>query len=171
LAAVTAFGLGAAATVVAKLILAAVLVEPQAGADFLARLDLYLEVPVYNSWVGQYAASLPRILLPFARLVRQSNMLTYGSRVAGYSLLAVTGLAWLAAVIRGWRGRYSEHGQDMLILAGAALLPVAWVLILPKHAWVHAPFIVRMLVVPISLAPLALCWPSPRGSAGRPNTC
>ncbi len=160
LAAVAAFCLAAAATVIAKLILTAVLVEPQAGTDFLARLRLYVGVPEYYSrWLGKAEANLPGILLPFARLFRQTGMLTYGSGRAGYALVGVTGLAWLAAAILGWRARHIERGQDMLILLGASLVPVVWVLLLPRHAYIHAQFIVRMLVVPTSLAPLALCWP------------
>jgi hypothetical protein len=152
LAAVTAFGLGAAVTVITKQIMAVLIAEPRAGAVFLSNLSLYMSVPEsHGNWPG--------ILIPFARLVRHSKMLTFGNTLVGYGLVAAAGLAWLAAAIRGWYGRDSEHGRDVLILVSAALVPVAWVFLLPNHTAMHAAFMVRMLVVPISLAPLALCWP------------
>ena len=157
LAAVTAFGLAAAATVVAKQIMAALLAEPQAGEAFLTQLGFYMGVP-------ESEGNWPGILLPFARLMQQSKMLTFGKTLAGYVLVAATGLIWLAAAIRGWCERYSERGRDVLILVSAALIPVAWVFLLPRHTYIHATFMVRMLVVPISLAPLALCWPPAHGS-------
>jgi hypothetical protein len=64
--------------------------------------------------------------------------------------------------IRGWRRRHSDYGRDVLILVSAALVPAAWVFLMPRHTHIHAGFMVRMLVVPISLAPLALCWPHMR---------
>jgi hypothetical protein len=152
LAAVTVFGLAAAATVIAKQLMAVVLAEPQAGADFLAHLGFYMGVPASE-------ADRLGILRSFMRLVQRSHMLTFGNTLAGYGLVAATGLAWLAAAVRGWRRRHSEHGRDVLILVGTALVPVAWVFLLPRHTYIHATFMVRILVVPISLALLALCWP------------
>jgi hypothetical protein len=160
LAAVTAFVLAAAVTVIAKQIMAVVLAEPRAGADFLAHLGLYMGMP-------ESEPNRPGILRPFAQLVRRSHMLTFGNTSAGYGLVAATALAWLAAAMRGWRDRHSEHGRDMLILISAAFVPVAWVFLLPNHTYLHATFMVRMLVVPISLAPLALCWPPLQGAGGR----
>ncbi|MGE5276674.1 MAG: hypothetical protein ACM3SU_06750 [Acidobacteriota bacterium] len=163
LLAVTGFVLGAAATVVAKLLLAGTLVEPQASANFVARLSEYIGMPYYYSrWLGPLERHLPAILYPFARMARQSHMLTYGHSRAGFGLVAATGLAWLAAAVRGWRARHSEHGRDVLFLVGAAMVPAVWVLLLPLHAYIHAPFMVRMLIVPATLGPLALCWPRAR---------
>jgi len=78
--------------------------------------------------------------------------------------LRMTALTWVVAAIRGWRAREHPHGRDILILVSAALIPIGWVLLLPNHTYIHAPFMVRMLVVPISLAPLALCWPTARSA-------
>jgi hypothetical protein len=162
LLAVAGFVFGAGATVIAKLLLAGTLVEPEASSNFLARLSEYIGMPYYYSrWLGRFERHLPAILYPFARMARQSHMLTYGHSRAGFGLVAATGLAWLAAAVRGWRSRKSDHGRDVLFLVGAALVPAAWVLLLPLHAYIHAPFMVRMLLVPASLAPLALCWPRP----------
>ena len=157
LAAVTAFGLAAIATVITKQIIAVLIAEPQAGVVFLAHLSTYMGVPEsQRNWPG--------ILLPFIRLVQQSKMFTFGNTLVGYSLVAAGGLASLAAAIRGWYKRDNEHGRDVLILVSAALVPVAWVFLLPSHTAIHAVFMVRMLIVPISVAPLALCWPPAQGN-------
>jgi hypothetical protein len=152
LAAVGAFGLAVAATVIAKQIMAVAMAEPQAITAFLTQL---------GHWMGvsETEANPPGLLRASTQILRRSEMLTFGHTRTGYGLFATTGLAWLAAVIWGWWERYSERGRDMLILAGAALIPVAWVFVLPYHTYFHASFMVRMFVVPISLAPLALCWP------------
>ena len=167
--ALTAFVFGALATVAAKLILARVLSEPEAGSAFAARLAQYLKVPEYGdfgpSWVPPSFAKLPGILLPFARLFYKSPMLTYGKVRAGYLLAAAGGLAWLAAVVSGWRERRTERGRDRLLIAGAALVPAVWVCLLPTHTYIHATFMVRMLVVPITLGPIALLWPREPRSA------
>jgi len=86
-------------------------------------------------------------------------MLTFGNSAVGYGLLATTALAWLLAAVRGWKERRTEHGRDVLFLTIVALTPAAWVFLLPNLTYIHATFIVRILVVPISLVLLALCWP------------
>jgi hypothetical protein len=152
LAAFIGFGLGAAATVLVKQILAFALAEPNAGIQFLAQLRQYMGVPSSEgSWPG--------ILVPFGALIRASSILTYGHKLAGYGLIATIVLTWFAAAMRGWRRRNSDDGRDVLIIVSAALIPVAWVLVMPRHTDIHAGFMVRMLVVPISLAPLAVFWP------------
>jgi hypothetical protein len=105
---------------------------------------------------------MPGILLPFARLALKSSMLTFGSSRVAYALLALAGLAGIAAAALGWRARREERGQDRLLLLAAALVPAVWVCLLPTHTYIHATFMVRILVVPLSLAPLALLWPRAR---------
>ncbi|MGE5276667.1 MAG: hypothetical protein ACM3SU_06715 [Acidobacteriota bacterium] len=153
LAAVAAFALGAAATVLVKQALALALVGPAAPGSFLKHLRLWMSVP-------ESGRHVPGILLPFRSLVGQSGTLTFGSRVAGYALIAAAAAAWMIAAVRGWRRRESAQGRDVLILIGAALVPVAWTLLLPNHTYVHSWLMVRLLVVPISLAPVALFWPA-----------
>jgi len=92
-------------------------------------------------------------------LVGQSGTLMFRSRVAGYAVIAAAAAAWVIAAVRGWRRRESAQGRDVLILIGAALVPVVWALLLPNHTYVHSWLMVRLLVVPISLAPVALFWP------------
>ncbi len=166
LAAVVAFGLGALATVAAKLIFASVLAAPEATSDFASRLAMYRKVPEYADygahWVPSKLSNLPGIVLPFARLALKSSMLTYGSSRVGYVLLALAALAGITAAVLGWRARREERAQDRLLLVAAALVPAVWVCLLPTHTYIHATFMVRILVVPLSLAPLALFWPRAR---------
>ena len=153
LVAVTAFGLGGAVTVVTKQVIATLMAEPQAPEVFLSHLRSYAGVP-------ESEGAWPGILVPFARLVQQSYMLTYGNTAAGYGLVVLTTFAWIAAGVRGWRRRDTDVGRDVAVLLGASLVPVAWIFLLPNHTEMHATFMVRMLVVPIAIAPLALVWPS-----------
>lgn len=55
--------------------------------------------------------------------------------------------------------RADENGNGQCVVL-YALVPAVWTLLLPRHTYIHAAFMVRMLVVPISLAPLAWCWPA-----------
>ena len=162
-----AFILGAAATVVAKQALAMLLAEPGAAADFLGRLRLYMGRPETathpSGWIGRVEDRLPVFLSPFTRLVLQSPMLTYGSRRAGYLLLAVTAAAWVASVVRLFANRGEALVADELMLFGASLVTAVWVFFLPRHTATHAAFMVRLLIIPISLAPMALTWPIRRG--------
>jgi hypothetical protein len=147
-----AFGFGAVVTVIAKQLLALALVETNVGEQFLSHLHFYMGVPASEEgWPG--------ILVPLGRLVRKSNVLTYGNKSASYVLIAAAALTWIAVAIRGWQQRHSQYGLDVVILITAALIPVVWVFLLPRHTYIHAAFMVRMLVVPISLAPIAFFWP------------
>jgi hypothetical protein len=147
-----AFGVGAIATVVTKQILAWGLTVPKAVGQFVSQLGYYMAAPDYEQgWPG--------LLEPFGRLVQKSAMLTYGNQLAGYVLVGAIGVVLLLAGTRGWQLRHSDQGRDMLILVGLALTPAIWVLILPHHTYIHAAFMVRILVVPIALAPAAFLWP------------
>ena len=152
LAAVSAFVLGAAATVVVKQSLALALVGPKAAGSFAEHLSLWARVP-------ESVNHVPGVLRPFLELIRQSRTLTFGNSAAGYGLLAATALVWAVAATRGWRRRATPPGGDVRILLGAALVPIVWVILLPNHTSVHAWLMVRLLVVPISLALVALLWP------------
>ena len=147
-----AFAIGGMTTVLAKQVLALLLVEPAAGAVFASKLGEYMRLP-------DSAEPMPSLLLSFVKLARAADILTYWQRWAGTALAGAIVLVWLAAVARGWRHRRTPVGREVLVLAGLALVPAFWVLLLPGHSQQHSGFMVRMLVVPISLAPLALLWP------------
>jgi hypothetical protein len=153
LLAIVVFSVAAAATVIIKQVLAVSVAEPGAAAVFLEHLNLYMgRSEARGNWA--------EMLRPFGSLLEQSSVLTFGNTLAARVLMAGAGLAWLAAAIRGWYQRHSEQGRDVLLLLGVALVPVAWTLLLPTHTGGHAPFMVRMFVMPISVAPLALFWPA-----------
>ncbi len=151
-----AFGLGAVVTVLIKQTLAYGFAEPDSGRLFMTQLRHYTSIPAgRDGWPG--------LLLPFVRLVENSPVLTYGNELAGRLVVYGSALAWLAAAIRAWVLRKQPAALEVLVLLLVAMIPAAWVLLLMQHTAYHAPFMVRMLVVLISLAPLALIWPF-RGS-------
>lgn len=151
-AAVFAFGLGGILTVMMKQLLAFLLVEPAAGEQFMMQLRQYTSIPASDGdWFG--------ILLPFTRLVRRMSMLTFGNVWAAYCLVAISGILWLYVVVNGLRERRSTSGQDGLLLFLMALIPVVWVLLMPRHTYIHATFMIRIFIVPLSLLPLVLYWP------------
>jgi len=167
LAAVTAFGLGAAATVLVKQILAVTLVGHLAPASFFEHLNLYMKDPQDDQGRAGRIFALVRLqrFLPLLRLFNRSGTLTFGNELVGRCLMLATLLAWLAVAIRGWRRRRTVEGRDLLILMGAALVPVVWSFLLPHHTSIHAWLMVRILVVPVSLAAVALLWPRAGRSA------
>jgi len=157
--AVAAFAVGAAATLLIKQAIAVSLTEPGVIDQFASNLRHYMSVPDYErGWPG--------MLEPFGRLFRKSGNLTYGHAVAGYVLVVAMVFTWLAAAIRGWRARHDDHWPDRLMVLGAALIPAVWVLVLPNHTYIHAGFMVRILVAPLALAPVALFWPTQRNTPG-----
>ncbi len=160
LAGLAAFGLGAALTVLIKQTLAYGFAEPESGRSFMTQLRHYTAIPAgRDGWPGW--------LLPYVRLVESSKVLAYGNDLAGRLLVYASALAWLAAAVRAWQRRRQPAGFEMFTLLLAALIPAAWVTLLMQHTVYHAPFMVRMLVVLISLAPLALVWPRRGPHAGQ----
>ena len=158
LTALGAFAIGGVITVAVKQVLAALFAEPLAGAVFMTKLGSYAEMPASRN-------GIPGVFLPYIELVRHMYVLTAWHYLAGKMLAVILALALLWAVLRGWRERRTVQGRDVLFLLGLTLLPVVWVLILPSHTLMHASFMVRMMVVPISLALVALLWPSSVRSA------
>jgi hypothetical protein len=147
--------------VLIKQTLAALLVESEAGALFLTKLTTYMDAPGSS---GPVLSTLRALV----DLVRTADLLAYWNRLAWNALGPAMRLALVAAAVRGWHHRRHVFGRDVLTLTGLALVPVAWVLLLPGMTQMHIGIFVRMLVVPISLAPLALLCP--RGAPPLANT-
>lgn len=160
-AALGAFAIGGVITITIKQVLAALFAEPRAGAVFVSKLGAYAEMPAPRN-------GIPGVLLPFIELGRHMYVLTAWHYRAGELLVVLLAIALLWAIARGWRQRRTVEGRDVLFLVGLTLLPVMWVLILPNHTFQHTAFMVRMMVVPISLAAAALLWPS-AGLTTRPT--
>ena len=150
--ALAAFGTGAVVTVVVKQLLAFILSDPAAGQAFFSHLAMYTAMP-------QASGHRPGILLPFIHLANAAYVLTYGSKSAGYVLVMLIALLWMLGVAMALRDRRVTANMDRVVLLVAALAPVVWVLLLPQHTVMHAPFMVRILVASIALVPLAVSWP------------
>jgi hypothetical protein len=143
--ALLAFAAGALLTVLFKQALAAALVGPDVLKSFLSNLRYYAGMSP-DSVTG-----LELHLTPFARLLFATHILTYRSILAGVALLACSGMAWLLAGYLALRSKERRQLSDFLAhLVGASGI-VVWVLLLPTHTSEHASFMVRMLIVPVSL--------------------
>jgi hypothetical protein len=149
------FALGSAITVGTKQILALLLVDVNIGKLFLLNLVNYNKFP-------ESGKGWPGFLLPFRELALHTGMLAFGNRIGGYGIIITFGIFWFTSAVLGWKLRQFQYGRDMLILGSIALIPIAWILLLPTHTYLHAGFMVRILIIPISIAPLALFWPRNR---------
>ena len=152
LVALGAFGVGGMITVVIKQILAALFAEPAAGSAFMNRLGGYMAVPAPRD-------GIPGLLVPYVQLVSRMFALTEWHRAAARVLVWALVIGWFLGVARGWRHRHDVAGRDVIFLCAIGLLPALWVLVVPTHTLIHASFMVRMTVVPISMAAAALLWP------------
>jgi hypothetical protein len=146
-----AFGIGGVVTLLLKQILAFTLAG-QSGSEFLAQLAHWTAVPSAKDGV-------PGILLPFRSLFESSGHLAYGHDLVGRVLVGGTVLALCLAAIWAARKGRTRHRREVLVLLLIALVPVAWTLLQPMAVLVHAGFMVRFLVLPISLAPIVWLWP------------
>jgi hypothetical protein len=155
-----AFAVGGVITVAVKQILALGLTDPRAGRSFFAHV-------VYYSGISDASGSNPSVFQAFVRMVQQASVLTYGRLRAGYLLAGSTTLVWLMAAVRTIRRHRVERSDERLVVLAAAVIPLLWVLVLPTHSYIHAPFMVRIFVASISLAPLALVWPAARITSNR----
>jgi hypothetical protein len=154
-AAVTAFALGAAITVAARIAIAATLVQPHGLDVFLGNLELYTrplstELPV--------PGFVPRLLQPLGRLIWKGEAFTYGSNFGLIGLYMSAALAWLVAAWLALKQRSRLGWADVAAFAFGALSIPAWSVILPTHTFIHAAFMARILIVPISLGWAALLW-------------
>ena len=147
-----AFCFSAVLTVMIKQFLALTVAEPKAAAAFLGHLKLYSGLPKAEG------SSAP-LIAPFVRMLRETRVLTAGYSAAGYGLIAATAIGWIAAAGIAWRQRRNVNGQDLAIILALSLVPVGWVLILPTHTFMHPWFMARIMIIPISLVPVALWWP------------
>lgn len=148
--AVAAFGIGSVLTVVTKQVLVIVLISSDQVEPFVSNLRYY-------AGLSAGADALPATYFrAFFNLAKSTILLTYYSIPAGIALLGVAALAWLGAAIFAFRSRICGGLENFLAhLVGASGI-AAWVLLLPAHTEMHSGFMVRMLIVPISLGWSAL---------------
>ena len=148
-----AFCLSAVLTVLIKQLLALTLAEPGAATAFLGHLTLY-------SGLSKDEGSSVPLIAPFIGILRETRLLTAGYSAAGYGVMAATAIGWIAAAGIAWHHRRDFKGQDLAIILALSLVPVGWVLILRTHSFLHPWVMVRIMIIPISLVPVALWWPT-----------
>ena len=149
--ALIAFAVGAILTVGARLLVAATLLQPNGLDLFVGNLSLYSQPLDSTPYV-------PGFLRPLGRLFRRGAVLTYGSSWGLGALYTSVILSWL---VSGWlafkRATYLSRVDLLAFVIGAASIPV-WTTILQSHTFMHADFMVRILIVPISLGWASMLW-------------
>ncbi len=149
--ALTAFGLGAGLTVVLKLLLSVAVFGPGA-------LDSFVSNFVYYARPASSDAPLPTFLLPFGRLYRKGTTLTYGSEVGAQLLFASAVGSWVASALLVALRRRPRSTDDLLAPLTGVLIVIIWIMLFQTHTFGHAVFMVRMMIVPISLGWTAVAW-------------
>jgi hypothetical protein len=164
-AALLAFGLGVVLTVVIKQMLAVVIVGPEALGSFLEYLKRYVNPSPSASlkhfgetWSSPHGSILWSSLKSIYVVLGQGYVLTYGSRSAAVLLYAASALAWLSAAYVRFRRGARWASSDLLALAAGSGIVVAWTLLFQTHTTLHKFWMVRMMLVPLSMGWGALAW-------------
>jgi hypothetical protein len=169
LAALVAFALGGLGTLAAKQALSLALVDRGAIDVFAGQLSYYTSmVPEdiranileKHSYLPEWLVNhwLVVLLLPFGSFLWYADSLTYGMRSAGLLVYGASGLAWLLAAALAVSRKNRRRQVDFLaFVAGASIIPL-WTIVFPTHTILHADYIVRIMIVPISLGWAALLW-------------
>jgi hypothetical protein len=149
--ALAAFGLGAGLTVILKLSFSVAVYGPTAIDSLFANLFYYMDPAISD-------VPLPRFLLPFGRLYRKGTTLTYGSEIGANLLFASAIGSWVVAAFVALFRKENGRLADLLAAATGSVIVAIWILLFQTHTFGHAVFMVRMLIVPISLGWTALAW-------------
>jgi hypothetical protein len=179
-AALMAFVLGALLTVAIKQILAVVVVGPEALKSFLVYLRRYVNPSPEASmrhfretWSSPHASIVWSSLRAIYVVLGEGYVLTYGSRAAAGLLYAAGALAWLSAAYVAFRRAARSASSDLLAMAAGVAIVVIWTLCFQTHTTLHKFWMVRMMLVPLSMGWGALAWQliakpaGDRASAGR----
>ena len=154
-----AFVVGGAMTVVINQLLGALFADPQALGVFSTFLLNYLGSA--SDAVGA-AAPVPAPTFSyielFEKLLLRGTTLTYGSLIGAAGMWLVGGIGWLFAIWLTWRRRTAEAWSDFLAFTSGPLAVFAWIVLLSTHTYIHADFIVRIMIVPLALGWAAAFW-------------
>jgi hypothetical protein len=160
-----AFGLGAAGTVAIKQVLAVVAIGPQSGLAFLEYLHRYVNPSpgaalrhFGETWTAPDDPLVLSSLKSLYVLLGEGYVLTYGSHTGAVFLYAASAMSWLAAGWVSMARRHSAPVSDLLGLAAGPAIVVGWALAFQTHTTIHKWWMVRMLLVPLSLGWGALAW-------------
>jgi hypothetical protein len=149
--ALIAFAMGAIITVGVRVFVAATLVQPSGLDTFAENLALYTQPVDSTTYV-------PGFLRPLGRLFRRGIVLTYGSPWVLAILYTSAALSWFVSMWLAYRrGTRLSRADLIAFIIGAACIPV-WTVILQTHTFMHADFMTRILIVPISLGWAAMLW-------------
>jgi hypothetical protein len=163
-----AFVVGGAMTVVINQLLGALFADPQALGIFSTFLLHYLGS---GSEALGAAAPVPApsftFLDLFVTLLMRGVTLTYGSRIGAAGLWLVGGIGWLVAFWLTWQRRTAEGWSDFLAFTSGPVAVLAWVVLFSTHTYIHADFIVRIMIVPLALGWGAALWQYRASSADR----
>jgi len=165
LAGLLAFGLGVVLTVIIKQALAVAIVGPQALKSFLEYLHRYVNPSPGASlrhfgetWSSPDDPLVWSSLKAVSAVLSQGYVLTYGSRPGAIGLYAASALAWSAAGYLAFRKRVRWAVSDFLAFAAGVAVILVWTLSFQTHTTLHKWWMVRMLLVPLSLGWGALAW-------------
>jgi hypothetical protein len=164
-AALMAFVLGALLTVAIKQILAVAIVGPEALRSFLVYLRRYVNPSPGASlshfrvtWSSPDDSIVWSSLRAIYVVLGEGYVLTYGSRTAAALLYAAGALAWLSAGYLAFRRAARSASSDLLAMATGIGIVVAWTLSFQTHTTLHKFWMVRMMLVPLSMGWGALAW-------------
>lgn len=164
-AALGAFALGAVLTVAIKQLLAVAIVGPEALGSFLEYLERYINPSPAASlnhfgetWAAPHGSLVWSSLRAIYVVLGQGYVLTYGSRSAAIWLYAAGALAWLGAGYVTLRRAARWASSDWLAMAAGASIVVAWTWLFQTHTTLHKFWMVRMMLVPLSMGWGVLAW-------------
>lgn len=164
-AALAAFVLGAVLTVAIKQVLALLIVGPEAVSSFLEYLKRYVNPSPSASlkhfgetWSSPHRSIVWSSLKAIWVVLGEGYVLTYGSRPAAALLYAAGALAWLTAGYLAFRRPARGASSDLLALAAGGGIVVVWTWTFQTHTTLHKFWMVRMLLVPLSMGWGALAW-------------
>jgi hypothetical protein len=103
-------------------------------------------------------------------VLNEGYVLTYGSRAAAGWLYAAGALGWLSAGYLTLRRAARPARSDLLAMATGAAIVLAWTWLFQTHTTLHKFWMVRMMLVPLSLGWGAAAWqwitPAARDAGG-----
>jgi hypothetical protein len=165
LTALVAFGVGAVACMAIKQILAVIVVGSKSALVFAEYLQRYVNPSpgaalrhFGDTWTSPDDSLLWSSVKTLYVLLTQGHMLTYGSHRAALVLYGACTVSWLAAGWIAFGSRRAGARSDFLGCAAGVAIVVAWALGFQTHTTIHKWWMVRMLLVPLSLGWGVLAW-------------
>jgi hypothetical protein len=165
LTAVAAFALGAVLTVAIKQILALVIVGPEALGSFMEYLERYVNPSPKASlrhfgetWASPHDSIVWSSIRALGVVLGEGYVLTYGSHGAALLLYAAGALAWAMAAYLTWRSSTRWATSDLLAMAAGTGIVIVWAWVFQTHTTLHKFWMVRMVLVPLSMGWGALGW-------------